>query len=70
MKHCSSGKNLLMAKKLSDPFDVVHVDSHADLGLGDASWSFFCKKCVLQFRLIREEKISEYEFCDKIIKKN
>ncbi|MCF2565333.1 hypothetical protein JQM70_02015 [Streptococcus pasteurianus] len=28
---------------LSDPFDVVHIDSHADLVLGGASWSFFAK---------------------------
>lgn len=36
-------EELINGKKLSDPFDVVHVDSHADLGLGDALWSFFAK---------------------------
>ena len=30
-------EELINSKKLSDSFDVVHVDSHAELGLGDAS---------------------------------
>ena len=30
-------EELLADGKLSDPFEVVHVDSHADLGLGCAS---------------------------------
>ncbi len=27
-------EELLNSKRLSDPFEVVHVDSHADLGIG------------------------------------
>ena len=31
---------------LSTPFEVVHVDTHADLGLGYASWSHICKEIL------------------------
>lgn len=33
-------KQLITDGKLSIPFEVIHVDSHADLGLGYASWKF------------------------------
>ncbi|WP_211748759.1 UPF0489 family protein [Paenibacillus sp. Marseille-Q4541] len=33
-------KELISTGKLVVPFDVVHVDAHADLGLGDASWAY------------------------------
>lgn len=26
--------------KLSVPFEVIHIDSHADLGIGYPSWAF------------------------------
>lgn len=48
-------EELINCKKLSDPFDVVHVDSHADLGLG-GHHGFFCKVIFLHFRLNQEEK--------------
>ncbi|HEL1756559.1 hypothetical protein K6V96_00390 [Streptococcus suis] len=49
---------------LSDPFDVVHIDSHADLVLGGASWSF-CKVSFLHIRLIQEEKLASMSFAIK-----
>ena len=58
-------KELINSKMLSDPFDVVHVDSHADLGLGDASWSFLQSE-FLTHTIDSRRKISEYEFCNKI----
>lgn len=58
-------EELINSKKLSDSFDVVHVDSHADLGLGDASWSFLQSE-FLTLPIDSRRKISEYEFCDKI----
>lgn len=58
-------EELINGKKLSDSFDVVHVDSHADLGLGDASWSFL-QSAFLTLPIDSRRKISEYEFCDKI----
>lgn len=56
---------LIKSKMLSDPFDVVHVDSNADLGLGDASWSFLQSE-FLTHTIDLRRKISEYEFCNKI----
>lgn len=51
-------EELINDKKLLEPFEVIHVDSHADLGLGDASWSFlqssFLKKSFEERRKIRE----------------
>lgn len=58
-------EELINCKKLSDPFDVVHVDSHADLGLGDSSW-IFLQSDFLTLPVESRRKISEYEFCDKI----
>lgn len=58
-------EELINSKKLSDPFDVVHVDSHADLGLGDASWSFL-QSSFLTLSIESRRRIREYEFCDKI----
>ncbi|MDG3147131.1 UPF0489 family protein [Streptococcus suis] len=57
-------KELINSKMLSDPFDVVHVDSHADLGLGDASWSFL-QVSFLHIRLIQEEKLASMNFAIK-----
>lgn len=58
-------KELIDSKKLSDSFDVVHVDSHADLGLGDASCSFLQSE-FFTLSIDSRRKISEYEFYDKI----
>ena len=33
-------EELIQSGKLIEPFDVIHVDSHADLGLGDPSGDF------------------------------
>lgn len=58
-------EELINSKKLSDSFDVVHVEFHADLGLRDASWSFLQSE-FLTLSIDSRRKISEYEFCDKI----
>ena len=31
---------------LETPFEVVHVDAHADLGLGDASWAYILSELL------------------------
>lgn len=36
-------KELIRKEKLTIPFEVVHIDSHADLGLGYSSWSYMIK---------------------------
>jgi len=33
-------RTLITASRLDIPFDVVHVDAHADLGMGDGSWHY------------------------------
>lgn len=33
-------RKLVLEGQLEVPFEVVHVDAHADLGLGDASWGY------------------------------
>lgn len=58
-------EELLKRKKLSDPFDVVHVDSHADLGLGDTS-SDFLQGDFLTLPVETRRRISAYEFDGKI----
>lgn len=62
-------EELINGKKLSDPFDVVHVDSHADLGLGGAAWSFL-QKSFLTLPVDSRRKIREYKFCDRVEKIN
>lgn len=38
-----SWKKLIESKKLTTPFNLYHVDAHADLGMGDGSWSRILK---------------------------
>ncbi len=33
-------KELIESNRLSVPFEVIHIDAHADMGLGYASWAF------------------------------
>lgn len=33
-------RDLIKNNQLKEPFKVIHIDAHADLGLGDASWAF------------------------------
>ena len=58
-------EELIHLNKLSDPFDVIHVDSHADLGLGEASWSFLQSE-FLALSIDSRRKINKYEFCNEI----
>lgn len=39
-------RDLVKKSKLQTPFDVIHVDSHADLGLGFSSWTFIFEKLL------------------------
>ncbi len=56
---------LISKGKLSDPFEVIHVDSHADLGLGDGSGDFL-QSMFLSLPIDTRRKIRNYEFCDDI----
>lgn len=48
-------RELISNNKLKVPFDIVHVDAHADLGLGDASWVYILSDLL---RLPPEERIN------------
>ena len=50
---------------LSDPFEVIHVDSHADLGLGCFSSSFLLSD-FLSLKTETRRKIRDFEFDGKI----
>lgn len=39
-------QELISEGKLITPFEVIHVDTHADLGLGYASWGYICKELL------------------------
>jgi hypothetical protein len=41
-----SWQRLIQAGTLRIPFDVVHVDAHADLGMGDGSWTHIMGELV------------------------
>ena len=58
-------EELIEKGKLREPFDVVHVDSHADLGLGDSSGSFL-QSMFLTLPIETRRKIRDYEFNGRI----
>lgn len=39
-------RELIDKGSLTTPFEVVHVDAHADLGLGDASWAYILSELL------------------------
>jgi hypothetical protein len=39
-------KELIESSDLITPFEVVHVDSHADLGLGYSSWKYILEELI------------------------
>lgn len=39
-------KRQIHETEIEAPFDVVHIDAHADLGLGDASWVYITAELV------------------------
>lgn len=58
-------RDLIHKKILNIPFEVVHVDSHADLGLGYTSWAFIYEK-LLGLDVNERDNIENYEniFCN------
>lgn len=48
---------------LTKPFDIIHIDAHSDLGLGDAGYVYIMGKLL---HLPVEDRINENEFNDKI----
>lgn len=58
-------EELIEIGKLREPFDVVHVDSHADLGLGSPSGSFL-QGIFLSLPISTRRQIRNYEFNDHL----
>lgn len=54
-------EELIENGKLREPFDVIHVDSHADLGLGSRSSSFLQSR-FLSLPISTRRRIRDYEF--------
>lgn len=58
-------EELIQSGKLIEPFDVIHVDSHADLGLGDPSGDFL-QSMFLSLPIATRRRIRDYEFNNQI----
>lgn len=59
-------QELIKNKSLKVPFEVVHVDSHADLGLGYSSWTYILDH-LLQYPVEERCTHTKYVNCfDKI----
>ncbi len=58
-------EELIESGKLKAPFDVIHVDSHADLGLGCPSGNFL-QSTFLTLPIETRRRIRDYEFNGRI----
>lgn len=58
-------EELIEKGKLKEPFDVIHVDSHADLGLGCRSADFL-QSMFLTLPIETRRRIRDYEFNGRI----
>lgn len=52
-------RDLIGEGLLNTPFDVIHIDAHADLGLGDASWVYIMQNLL---HMTLEERIHPEKF--------
>lgn len=55
-------RELIESKRLEVPFEVVHVDSHADLGLGYSSWTYIVNS-LLQYPVAERWENRKYVSC-------
>lgn len=53
-------KELIEKGDLQPPFEVVHIDSHADLGLGYSSWTYILKS-LIQYPISERVQHNKYE---------
>ncbi|WP_069328608.1 UPF0489 family protein, partial [Paenibacillus nuruki] len=49
----------IIKEKLTTPFELIHVDAHADLGLGDGAWAYIFEK-YLSFDINKRMNIHDY----------
>lgn len=55
-------QELITLKKLTLPFEVIHIDSHADLGLGYDSWTYILD-CLLSYPVEERPRHNRYTDC-------
>ena len=55
-------RELIAAGELLTPFEVVHVDSHSDLGLGYSSWTYILNN-LLSYPVEERPLHNKYEDC-------
>lgn len=55
-------KELIKKGRLITPFEVVHIDSHADLGLGYSSWKYILNT-LLQYPVEDRPQHNQYRDC-------
>ena len=55
-------KELISKGELITPFEVIHVDSHADLGLGYSSWQHILD-CLLSYPVHERQEYNKYIDC-------
>lgn len=55
-------KELIKKRELTIPFEVIHIDSHADLGLGYSSWTYILD-FLLQYPVSERQKHNHYQDC-------
>jgi len=53
-------RDLINESKVNVPFEVIHVDSHADLGLGFSSWVFIFER-LLGAEVKKRTEIENYQ---------
>ena len=58
-------EELIEQRRLTAPFEVIHVDSHADLGLGFPT-SIFLQSAFITLPIETRQRIRNYEFNGKI----
>lgn len=58
-------EELIENDNLSEPFDVIHVDSHADLGLGCSSGDFL-QSMFLTLPIATRRQIRDYEVNNRV----
>jgi hypothetical protein len=54
---------LIEKKELAIPFEVIHVDSHADLGLGFSSWKYIVEELIQYEVSDRPAKCGYFNCC-------
>lgn len=53
-------RELIDKALLSVPFDVVHIDAHADMGLGDGAWAFIFEE-LLKMPIEEHSSVEKYQ---------